>query len=81
MLGRHGVVAMSVVRMLSDEELGRSGVDPFRERAPISAQQIIERVLIGHLEHHRESIRATIEGGTFAFEPPEWCARTWAVGD
>src|SRR5581483_10686135 len=37
LLGRHGAVAASVVRMLTDEQLGRTGADPFRDRAPISS--------------------------------------------
>jgi hypothetical protein len=48
--------AAQVVRGLSDEQLGRAAELPFG--MTMTAEQIIENVLIGHLVGHSQSIRA-----------------------
>jgi hypothetical protein len=49
--------AAGLVRALSDEELARTGQTFAGE---VSASNAIERVLIGHVDWHEESIRATL---------------------
>jgi DinB superfamily len=54
-----GAHAASVVRGLSDEQLDRSG-KVLADVPPMSAQQFIERILIGHVHEHLGNIKAAI---------------------
>jgi hypothetical protein len=56
-----GAHAAGVVRGLSDEQLARSG-KVVTDLPAMSAQQFIERVLIGHVQEHLGNIRAAIGG-------------------
>jgi len=56
-LRRYGAEASSYVRGLSDEELQRSAVLFFRPE-PVTADFIIENVLVNHTLEHLESMRA-----------------------
>ena len=51
--------AAATVRALSDADLERSGT-VFTGAPPMSAQQVIEGVLISHIGEHMGSIRATV---------------------
>jgi len=51
--------AIAYVRALSDEQLARSGALPFGGD-PMTAEAVIERVLIGHPRGHLASMRATV---------------------
>jgi hypothetical protein len=51
--------AASLVRGLSDEQLDRSGT-VLADLPPMSAQQFIERILIGHVHEHLGSIKTAI---------------------
>ena len=54
-----GAHAESVVRGLSDEQLDRSG-KVVADLPPMSAQQFIEGILIGHVHEHLGNIKAAI---------------------
>jgi uncharacterized damage-inducible protein DinB len=57
LLRQNGAGAMNTIRALSDEQLHTTAaMGPANERA-MSAQQVIERVLIQHVEGHLASIR------------------------
>lgn len=59
-LHRKGVAAASaIVRGLSDADLDRSG-SVLAGMPAMSTQQLIENVLIGHVQEHLSSIRATV---------------------
>lgn len=58
LLRREGAAAAVVVRGLSDEQLDRTAVIPWEGGPAVSAQQLIERKLIGHIEEHLAGIRA-----------------------
>jgi hypothetical protein len=61
-LHRKGVAAAgALVRGLSDTELDRSGV-VLTGMPGMSAQQVIEGILINHIAEHLGSIRATVGG-------------------
>jgi len=53
--------AAAVVRDLSDEQLARSGT-VFAGLPPMSAEQLVMRGLINHIDEHFGSIRKTIGG-------------------
>jgi hypothetical protein len=53
--------AAAVVRGLSDAELDRSG-PPLVGMPAMTAQQVIEGILINHVNEHLGSIRATVGG-------------------
>jgi uncharacterized damage-inducible protein DinB len=57
LLRANGAAAAAVVRGLSDDQLDRTGTMPAFGDAPISAQQVIERILIGHPGMHLPGIR------------------------
>lgn len=59
-LRTNGAVASSYVRGLSDEELQRSAV-LFFSPEPVTADFIIENVLINHSLGHLESLRAAVQ--------------------
>ncbi|MBI3964093.1 MAG: DinB family protein [Chloroflexi bacterium] len=56
-----GAAAASAVRALGDEQLDRVGTIPWEGDRPVSAQQLIEEKLIGHISEHLESIRAALQ--------------------
>ena len=51
--------AASVLRGLSDEELGKSGVI-FQDAPPFTVEQFVTGALIGHTDDHMGSIRKTV---------------------
>jgi hypothetical protein len=59
-LRTYGAEASSYVRGLSDEELQRSAVLFFRPE-PVSADFVIEHVVINHSLGHLESMRAAVQ--------------------
>jgi uncharacterized protein (TIGR03083 family) len=60
LLRKNATAAASAVRGLSDEQLDRSA--PVLGGPPMTAQQAIERILIGHVEGHHDSIKQAIGG-------------------
>ncbi len=57
---RHDVPsAVSLLRGLSDEQLGRSAT-VFASAPPLTTEQFIQRILIGHAVGHLESMRAAL---------------------
>ena len=54
-------VAAALVRGLSDSELARSGT-VFVGVPPMSAEALVNRALLGHIDEHAGSIRKTIGG-------------------
>ncbi len=53
--------AAAVVRGLSDAELEKSGT-VFAGMPPMSAEEMVKRALLGHIDEHFGSIRKTIGG-------------------
>ena len=58
LLRREGAAAAGLVRRLTDEQLDRAAVVPWEGGPAVSARQLIERKLIGHIGEHLGSIRA-----------------------
>jgi uncharacterized damage-inducible protein DinB len=58
LLRKNAAAAASTIRGLSDEQLDRS--QPVMGGPPMTAQQMVEQVLIGHLQEHYGSIKATV---------------------
>jgi hypothetical protein len=58
---RGAAAAAALIRGLSDAELDRTGT-VLTGMPPMSAEQAIRRVLIGHVSGHLASIRATVGG-------------------
>lgn len=46
---------------LSDDDLDRTVILPFFGENPVTAEQVIERVLIGHAADHPNSLRQGLE--------------------
>src|SRR5690348_12381152 len=61
-LRKEGRAAVEMVRGLSDEQLDRTAPMAFAGGAEWTAEQVIERVLIGHPIGHGESINGAIAG-------------------
>jgi uncharacterized damage-inducible protein DinB len=59
-LRRHGAEAAGMLRGLDDGQLDRTGEMPVFGGQPLSAEQVIRSVLIGHPRGHLKSIVATI---------------------
>jgi DinB superfamily len=57
LLWDNGAAAAAYVRSLSDEDLDRTTKLPVMGDQPISVEQIIEMVLIGHVLQHGQSLR------------------------
>jgi hypothetical protein len=57
LLRKNAAAAASIVRGLSDAQLDRS---TSVLGGPMTAQQMVERVLIGHVQEHHGSIRTTV---------------------
>jgi len=51
--------AAAVVRSLSDAELSRTGI-VFADMPPVSAEDLVKRILLAHIDSHFGSIRKTI---------------------
>lgn len=60
LLRRNGAQVVSVVKGLNDEELARTALHPLREDQLISAEEIIEHLLIGHINLHRAGISGAL---------------------
>jgi hypothetical protein len=58
LLRRNSAEAAGIVRALTDEELARTGQTFVGE---MSASQAVEMVMIGHVDWHEGSIRATLD--------------------
>ncbi|MEZ4726854.1 MAG: DinB family protein [Caldilineaceae bacterium] len=58
-LRQNGTKAAAVVAGLSDEQLDRTGLAPAFS-VPMSAQQVIENILINHIAYHLDSIKAAV---------------------
>jgi hypothetical protein len=61
-LRRDGPAAAAKLRGLTDEQLDRSATMAFAGGAEMSAQQVVEGILIGHPVSHLESIKAANSG-------------------
>jgi hypothetical protein len=61
-LRRDGKAAADKLRGLSDEQLDRSASMSFAGGAEMSAQQLVEAILLGHPAQHLESIKAATAG-------------------
>jgi hypothetical protein len=57
MLREHGTQAAAYLRLLSDDDLDRPTKFPSMGDQPVTAQQLIEWVLIGHPAEHGQSLR------------------------
>jgi hypothetical protein len=57
LLRDHGAMATAYLRSLSDEDLDRTVSLPLFGENPVTAQQVIEWVLIGHAADHANSLR------------------------
>ncbi len=57
LLRQHGATAAATVSGLSDDQLNRTA--PWRT-GPLKVREMIERILIGHIQNHLGSIRAAI---------------------
>ena len=56
---KNAAAAASMLRGLSDEQLGRSGT-VLAGMPPMTVEQIVTGILIGHIDEHFGSIRATL---------------------
>ena len=57
LLETNGAIAAEAVRYLSDEQLSRAGVLRYLSEQPLTVEQIIEMLLIGHVRWHLEDMR------------------------
>ena len=58
---KEAAAAAAAVRRLSDSELARAGT-VFTGMPPVSAEELVKRILLGHVDAHFGSIRTTIGG-------------------
>jgi alpha-ketoglutarate-dependent taurine dioxygenase len=58
---KEAAAAAAAVRRLSDSELARAGT-VFAGMPPVSAEELVERILLAHIDAHFGSIRKTIVG-------------------
>lgn len=63
LLRRQGAAAAAFIRMISDADLDRA-VDLFG--GPVSARQVVEGGLIGHIDDHLASLRLALASGPLA---------------
>ena len=56
-----GAAAAAAVRSLSDEELAKTDT-VFAGMPPVSAEELVKHILLGHIDAHVGSIRTTIGG-------------------
>ena len=61
LLKKGAATASAVVRGLSDDQLAKSGT-VFTDAPPMTAEQLIQRGLIMHIDEHFGSIRKTVGG-------------------
>ena len=59
LLRQNGAAAATVVRGLQDDQLDRTA-SVIAGAPPMSAQQVIEGILIGHVQEHSASIRSAL---------------------
>ena len=59
LLKKGAATATAVVRGLSDDQLAKSGV-VFTDAPPMTAEQLVQRGLIMHIDEHFGSIRKTV---------------------
>ena len=59
LLKKAAATAAAVVRDLSDDQLAKSGT-VFAGAPPMTAEQLVTRGLIGHIDEHFGSIRKTV---------------------
>jgi hypothetical protein len=57
LLRDHGAAATTYLRGLSDDDLDCTRLIPAMGEQPVTAQTVIEMVLIGHVEAHLKSLR------------------------
>ena len=57
LLHEHGANAVAYVRSLSDDDLDRTTVVSVMGDKPVTAEHMIEMVLIGHPQAHGQSLR------------------------
>jgi hypothetical protein len=57
----HGAMVTAYLRSLSDDDLDRTVIIPFFGENPVTAEFVIERVLIGHAADHAHSLRQGLE--------------------
>jgi hypothetical protein len=60
LLRRNGELAVRTIQEIDDDRLHLTASAPWLEGEPISAQQLIEDILIVHVKEHLTSINATI---------------------
>jgi len=60
MLRRNGAAAADAIRQLSDEQLNRTTTLELFGGATMSAQELIEQVLVGHARHHLAGLQAAV---------------------
>jgi hypothetical protein len=61
LLRDHGAMVTAYLRSLSDDDLDRTVILPFFGENPVTAEHVIERVLIGHAADHANSLRQGLE--------------------
>jgi hypothetical protein len=61
LLKKGAATAAAVVRGLSDDQLAKSGI-VFTDAPPMTAEQLVQRGLIMHIDEHLGSIRKTVGG-------------------
>jgi len=59
LLKKDAATATAVVRGLSDDQLAKSGI-VFTDAPPMTAEQLVQRALIMHIDEHFGSIRKTV---------------------
>src|SRR4051812_26564686 len=57
LLRDHGAMATAYLRSLSDEDLDRTVTIPIFGENPVTAETVIERILIGHAADHANSLQ------------------------
>lgn len=61
-LSRHGQRASRIIQRLSPEQLQRSAAIPLLDGQVYTTLEFIETAVIGHVEAHTRSVRATLAG-------------------
>ncbi len=58
LLRTEGMSAASMLRGLSDEQLDATAILPLLGPEPVTAAQVVENVLVGHINMHLESLQS-----------------------